>query len=69
MAKDADDRSQIAKAYQWASRIMGVSLEMVLPGLLGYGIDHLIETGYVFTVLGFFAGLVLGMVHLVRMTK
>ena len=31
----SDDRSPAAKAYQWASRIMVVSLEMVLPGLAG----------------------------------
>ncbi len=36
----SDDRSLLATAYEWAWRIIIVSLEMVLPGLAGYWVDH-----------------------------
>lgn len=64
-----DDRSPAAKAYQWASRIMVVSLEMVLPGLAGYGIDYWLGTVALFTLLGFGFGSWAAVAHLLRMTR
>jgi hypothetical protein len=65
-----DDRSSIAVAYTWASRIIGVSLEMVIPGLIGVWLDgnDRLGTRVVFTILGFAVGMVLGLWHLIRMT-
>ena len=65
----SDDRSPAAKAYQWATRIMVVSLEMVLPGLAGYWIDRWLGSLVLFTMLGFTLGSWLGVVHLLRMTR
>jgi len=65
----SDDRSPMAKAYQWSSRIMIVSLEMVLPGLAGRWIDQQLGTVFLFMLLGLVIGGVGGMWHLVRMTK
>ena len=62
-----DDRSPAAKAYQWASRIMIVSLEMVLPGLAGYWLDLQLGTVVVFMVIGMAVGCTGGMWHLMRM--
>lgn len=62
-----DDRSQIAIAYQWASRIVTVALEMVLPGLLGYWLDQRFGLKPILTVVGFLLGLVVGMWHLLQM--
>ena len=64
-----DDRSPAAKAYQWATRIMVVSLEMVLPGLAGYWIDKSLGTLVLFTLLGFGLGTTMAMIHLIRMTR
>lgn len=47
-----DDRSVLAKAYDWAWRIMAVSLVMVLPGIAGYWIDIKLRTVCLFLVVG-----------------
>jgi F0F1-type ATP synthase assembly protein I len=65
----SDDRSSLAKAYQWASRIMVVSLEMVLPGLLGYWFDNLLGTKVLFMLVGLALGSTAAMVHLIRLTR
>ena len=65
----SDDRSSIAIAYQWATRIMVVSLEMVLPGLAGYWLDEWIGTKVLFMLVGFALGSVAATVHLIRLTR
>lgn len=45
-----------------------VSLEMVIPGMIGYWIDRQLGTILLFLVLGLALGVTLGIVHLVRMT-
>lgn len=64
-----DDRSSKAAAYQWAYRIMTVSLEMVLPGVGGYWVDSRLGTRPLFTLLGFGLGMASGFWHLLRMTN
>jgi hypothetical protein len=64
-----DDRSAIAVAAQWVSRVMTVSLEMVLPGLLGLWIDGRLGTWVVFTLVGFAIGVTAAVWHLIRMTS
>ena len=55
-------------AMEWASRIMAVSIEMVLPGLAGWWLDK--KVGWnVFTGLGFVVGLIGGVTHLIVMTR
>lgn len=51
-----DGRSATAKAAEWASRIMTISLGMVLPGLAGYWIDTQLKTRVVFLLVGFALG-------------
>jgi hypothetical protein len=65
----SDDRSSAAKAYQWASRIMIVSLEMVLPGLAGYWVDQQLGTVVLFMMIGFALGGTGAIVHLIRMAR
>lgn len=69
MAISPDDRSPEAKAYHWASRIMVVSLEMVLPGVMGHWIDRQFGTVAVFLVVGLVAGCTGGVWHLIQMTR
>ena len=64
-----DDRSPAAKAYQWASRIIIVALEMVLPGLAGYWLDKQLGTLVLFMMVGFLGGTTGAVIHLLRMTK
>jgi len=65
----SDDRSSLAKAYHWASRIMVVALEMVLPGIAGLWVDRRLGTGFVFLLVGLAVGCIGGFYHLLRMTK
>ena len=69
MTEPPDDRSPLALAMEWTSRVTAVSLEMVLPCVLGYWVDRQLNTRMVFLVLGAVFGLVCGMWHLIRMTQ
>lgn len=69
MTNPSDNRSSLAKAYQWSTRIMVVSLEMVLPGLAGYWIDQRLGTRVLFLLVGFALGGVGAVIHLVHMTR
>jgi F0F1-type ATP synthase assembly protein I len=64
------DRSPLALAYGWAVRITTISLEMVLPGLIGLWIDSRLGTLRVFPVflvLGMIVGVTGGTIHVVRL--
>lgn len=69
VANPSDDRSSMARAYQWATRIMVVAAEMVLPGLGGYWLDKQIGTVILFTLVGFGFGTTAAVVHLIQMTR
>ena len=56
-------------AVAWTSRITTVSLEMVLPPVIGWWIDQRLGTVLVFLVLGAILGLTTGIIHLVRMAS
>jgi hypothetical protein len=68
VTKPSDDRSPVAAAYQWATRIMVVSLEMVLPGLAGHWLDVRLGTVVLFLLIGLGLGCTAAVVHLVQMT-
>lgn len=67
VTEPTDDRSPMAQAIAWSSRITTVSLEMVLPGVAGYWIDQKLGTVMLFLVLGVIFGMVAGLIHLVRL--
>lgn len=46
---------------------MTISIEMVLPGVLGLWLDNWLGTKALFTILGFAGGLTLAIWHLVKM--
>ncbi len=56
-------------ASQWASRVMTVSIEMVLPGLIGYWIDQKLNTVALFMLIGFTIGITAAVWHLIKMTS
>jgi F0F1-type ATP synthase assembly protein I len=69
MNDHSDDRSAMANAIAWSSRITSVALEMGLPGALGYWIDQKLGTWILFLVLGLVLGMTTGMIHLLRMVQ
>jgi F0F1-type ATP synthase assembly protein I len=69
VTEPTDDRSPLAKAYQWSARIMVVALEMVLPGLAGLWLDKRLGTIVLFMLTGFALGGTAAVVHLMRMVR
>ena len=67
VADPPDDRTPLAQAAEWSSRITTIALEMVVPGLIGLWIDRQLGTVMVFLVLGVAVGMTAGMMHLVRL--
>ena len=58
----------LATGMAWVARITTVVAEMVIPGLIGRWLDSKWETQFC-VVIGFVLGLVIGMWHLIRMTR
>jgi len=63
-----DDRSLYAVASQWVSRVMTVSMEMVVPGLIGLWLDERIGSTPLLALAGFGLGMTTAIWHLLRMT-
>lgn len=59
----------MARAMVWSARITTISLEMVLPLVIGLWIDRQLGTVLVFLVLGGILGMTTGMIHLVRLAS
>jgi hypothetical protein len=66
-----DERSIISIAYAWATTIIVISAEMVVPGVLGVWIGHWLGRGamIVLALLGLAGGTTLAIMHLLRLTK
>jgi F0F1-type ATP synthase assembly protein I len=69
VAQPPDDRTPIAIAVQWSATIMTISLEMVVPGLIGYWLDQQFGTRVVFLLIGFALGGILATLALMRIAK
>jgi len=66
---NSDDRSPMALALEWSSRLIAIALEMALPAAGGYWLDLRIGTSPVFAALGAILGFVAGMFHLLRIAR
>jgi F0F1-type ATP synthase assembly protein I len=64
-----DDRASIASAYQWSARITSVSLELVVPGLIGYWLDQRWGTLPLLVIVGVILGFVTSFLSLLRLIK
>lgn len=64
-----EQRSPLALAMEWVSRIFVVGLEMVLPGLGGGWLDDRWGTKPLLTLVGFGLGIAGGLAHLLLMTS
>jgi hypothetical protein len=68
MPQSDKEPSSAAFAYGWVARMTTVVLEMALPGLGGQWLDSKLGTNY-WVIVGFVAGFVLGIFHLLQMVK
>ena len=64
-----DERSNLAKGIDWATRISTACLTMVLPALLGYYVDQRLGTKVIFMLLGLALGMALGIYQLIRIVN
>ena len=69
MKDSPDDRAPLAVAMEWTSVVTTISLEMALPGLVGYWGDRQLGTGVLLLVLGVILGFSLGMWQLIKLSK
>ncbi|MCH9654228.1 MAG: AtpZ/AtpI family protein [Planctomycetes bacterium] len=66
---DRQNRSSLAEAHLWVSRLTTVSLEMALPAFFGHWLDKKWDTVPLFTAVGALLGFVCGLTHLLQMAK
>jgi F0F1-type ATP synthase assembly protein I len=64
-----DDRSVLALAWAWATRIIVISAEMVAPGLFGYWLDRRLGTPYILMLLGFAFGMWIAAKELMQIAR
>ena len=68
-APDNNDADFYALLFQWAARASLVAFEMVLPAIIGVGLDRLFGTGALFAVLGVILGMVLAFWQLYKLAN
>jgi ATP synthase protein I len=69
VAEQHDDRSPFALAVEWTSRITTISLEMVIPTVLGYWLDQRWNTKFLCLVIGAILGFATAFTSLLRLAK
>jgi F0F1-type ATP synthase assembly protein I len=65
-SNDNGDPSFYAFLYQWSARTSAIALGMVIPAVIGVGLDRLCGTVALFAILGMFLGMALGFWQLVK---
>ena len=59
----------MAEAYIWVNKITTCCIAMLLPCLIGYWIDTVVNTNPAFTIMGTIVGMPIGLYMLIQMTK
>ena len=59
----------IAKGWSLGSQAISISLEMVVPGMLGLWVDRFVGTLPLFLILGVLFGMTAGIIHLLQFAK
>jgi F0F1-type ATP synthase assembly protein I len=62
------DNDSISETYVIAAKISGIGVEMVVPMLLGVGLDYLFGTVAVFVIIGAISGTVLAFRQLITIS-
>lgn len=69
MMEQRDDRSSFATAYAWSARISSISLELVIPVVVGYWLDQRWGTLPLLLIVGVLLGFATATMSLLRLTK
>ena len=69
MTEQRDDRSPLALAYQWSARITAISLELLLPMLIGLWLDRRWGTLPLLVIVGVILGFITATLSLLRLAK
>jgi F0F1-type ATP synthase assembly protein I len=59
----------LALGMAWASRIMTLAMEILLPAVLGVGLDRWWNSRPLFTLVGCVLGFLLFMFHMLKMSR
>lgn len=65
----SEPRPPLVTAMEWTSRITTISLELVLPILGGYWLDHRLGTRVLFVIVGVILGFSASLWSLLRLVK
>ena len=63
------DPSFHAFLCQWAAQASTIAMGMVIPALIGFGLDRLLGTVVLFAIFGAILGMVLGFWQLIRIAN
>ena len=69
MVEPRDDRSPFAIAMEWSSRITSISLELVVPVLIGHWLDRRLGTLPLCLIVGVILGFVTATLSLMRLAR
>jgi ATP synthase protein I len=69
VTEQRDDRSPFALASEWSARMTSISLELVVPTLIGYWLDRRLGTLPLFLIVGVALGFVTATLSLMRLMK
>ena len=61
-----DEPSLHALLFQWSARASAIAFEMVVPAVIGVGLDRLFGTVVLFAILGTITGMTLGFWQLLK---
>jgi len=64
---DRDSRSDLSIGLDWGARVTAIGLEFCAPAVLGFVVDRWLHTGPWATVAGAILGMVVGMMHVLRL--
>jgi ATP synthase protein I len=67
VSDERDTRSSVSIGMDWGARITSIGLEFALPAFLGYALDRWWGTSPWMTLAGAVLGLVIGMLHVLRL--
>jgi len=64
-----DEPSFYALLFQWSARTSVIALEMVIPAVIGVGLDRFFGTVVLFAILGAIFGMALGFWQLLKIAR
>ena len=63
----SDDPRFYVQLFQWSARASVIAFEMVIPAVIGIGLDRLFGTIALFAVIGAVLGMIVGFWQLIKM--